>query len=72
MWVNNAGTSAPFGPTFAASPDEFERIVRTNILGVYHGTRAALEHFLPRRAGKGALIGRLLGKGEQVRPHGFV
>ncbi len=60
VWVNNAGTSAPFGPTFAASPDEFERIVRTNILGVYHGTRAALEHFLPRRAGK--LI-NVLGRG---------
>lgn len=60
VWVNNAGISAPFGPTFAASPDEFERIVRTNILGVYHGTRAALEHFLPRRAGK--LI-NVLGRG---------
>jgi len=60
VWVNNAGSSAPFGPTFAASPDEFERIVRTNILGLYHGTRAALEHFLPRRAGK--LI-NVLGRG---------
>lgn len=60
VWVNNAGSSAPFGPTFAASPDEFERIVRTNILGLYHGTRAALEHLLPRRAGK--LI-NVLGRG---------
>ena len=60
VWVNNAGSSAPYGPTFAASPDEFERIVRTNILGVYHGTRAALEHFLPRHAGK--LI-NVLGRG---------
>ena len=60
VWVNNAGSSAPFGPTFAASPDEFERIVRTNMLGLYHGTRAALEHFLPRRAGK--LI-NVLGRG---------
>jgi NAD(P)-dependent dehydrogenase (short-subunit alcohol dehydrogenase family) len=60
IWVNNAGVTAPFGPTFAASPDEFERVVRTNILGLYHGTRAALEHFLPRKAGK--LI-NILGRG---------
>jgi len=60
VWVNNAGITAPYGPTFAASPDEFERIVRTNILGLYYGTRAALEHFLPRRAGK--LI-NVLGRG---------
>lgn len=60
VWVNNAGISAPFGPTFAASPGEFERVVSTNILGLYRGTRAALDHFLPRRAGK--LI-NVLGRG---------
>jgi NAD(P)-dependent dehydrogenase (short-subunit alcohol dehydrogenase family) len=60
VWVNNAGVTAPFGPTFATSPAEFENILRTNVLGVYYGSRAALEHFLPRRAGK--LI-NLLGRG---------
>ena len=60
IWVNNAGVTAPYGPSFAAPPEEFERIVRTNILGLYYGTRAALEHFLPRRTGK--LI-NVLGRG---------
>lgn len=60
VWVNNAGVTAPYGPTFATAPAEFERITRTNILGVYYGSRAALEHFLPRKAGK--LI-NVLGRG---------
>jgi len=72
VWVNNAGVTAPYGPTFATAPSEFERILRTNALGVYFGSRAALDHFLPRRAGK--LI-NVLGRGArspapQQNPYG--
>jgi glucose 1-dehydrogenase len=63
VWVNNAGVAAPYGPTFSAAPDEFERVVRTNVLGVYHGSRAALAHFLTR--GEGKLI-NVLGRGART------
>ena len=33
IWVNNAGISAPYGPTTGISPEIFTRVVQTNILG---------------------------------------
>jgi glucose 1-dehydrogenase len=67
IWVNNAGVSAPFGPTADVDPAKFEQVVATNILGVYHGSMIAMREFLPRRAGK--LI-NLLGRGDRSpAPH---
>lgn len=40
--VNNAGTSGAFGPTASTPVDDFTRVVRTNILGTFHGSRVAL------------------------------
>jgi NAD(P)-dependent dehydrogenase (short-subunit alcohol dehydrogenase family) len=60
IWVNNAGTAGPYGPTLEISPQAFNQVVQTNILGVYYGARVALKHFLPQRSGK--LI-NLLGHG---------
>ncbi len=62
IWVNNAGISAPYGPTVSLPPERFTQVVQTNILGVYHGSRAALQRFLPQHAGK--LI-NLLGRGAE-------
>ena len=52
IWVNNAGLSAPYGPTLAVAPEVFEGVVGTNILGVYHGAMEALGIFVPRGSGK--------------------
>ena len=52
IWVNNAGTSGPYGPTSEVSPQAFHTVINTNITGAYHGTKVALEHFLPRKTGK--------------------
>lgn len=60
IWVNNAGISGPYGPTTGYQPAEFRQVVQTNILGIYHGSRTAMQHFLGRRSGK--LI-NLLGHG---------
>lgn len=60
IWVNNAGTAGPYGPTLEIGPQAFNQVVQTNILGVYYGARVALKHFLPQRSGK--LI-NLLGHG---------
>jgi glucose 1-dehydrogenase len=67
IWVNNAGVVAPRGPTAVVDPEAFSRVVHTNILGVYHGSLAALQHFRPRHAGK--LI-NVVGRGER-RPNPF-
>jgi len=60
IWVNNAGTAGPYGPTLGFDPKDFVQVVQTNILGVYYGSRAALSHFVAQRSGK--LI-NLLGHG---------
>ena len=60
VWVNNAGTAGPYGPTIDTAPAAFEQVVNTNILGTYYGSRAALRVFL--EAGSGKLI-NLLGRG---------
>jgi glucose 1-dehydrogenase len=60
VWVNNAGVVGPYGPTLAMEPAAFLRVVETNIVGVYNGTRTAMLHFLAQ--GQGKLI-NVLGRG---------
>ncbi len=62
IWVNNAGLSAPYGPTISIPVNRFSNIVQTNILGVYHGSLAAMKRFLPQKSGK--LI-NLIGRGAE-------
>ncbi len=61
VWVNNAGIAGPFGPTGDIPPEEFTRVINTNVLGTYHGSIVALRRFYPRRSGK--LI-NILGRGD--------
>jgi NAD(P)-dependent dehydrogenase (short-subunit alcohol dehydrogenase family) len=61
IWVNNAGISAPYGPTALIPVERFDAVIQTNIAGTYHGATVALRHFLPK--GRGKLI-NILGKGE--------
>jgi NAD(P)-dependent dehydrogenase (short-subunit alcohol dehydrogenase family) len=60
VWVNNAGVSAPYGPTIHITPEEITQVVRTNMLGVYYGSLVAMRYFLPE--GRGKLI-NVLGRG---------
>jgi short-subunit dehydrogenase len=50
VWVNNAMTSV-FAPFSEIDMPDFERATRVNYLGFVHGTKAALEHMLPRNRG---------------------
>ena len=61
VWVNNAGVGAPYGPTLNVPPARFEQVIRTNMLGVYHGSFIAMQHFVAQ--GQGKLI-NLLGRGD--------
>ena len=62
IWINNAGYAGVYDPTAALDPQDFEHVVRTNILGEYYGSWVALRHFLAQGTG-GKLI-NLLGRGD--------
>jgi glucose 1-dehydrogenase len=62
IWVNNAGTAGPYGPTLGFQPEAFYQVVQTNIIGTYNGSRTALNYFLKQKSGK--LI-NMLGAGHE-------
>lgn len=64
IWVNNAGLSAPYGPTASIPTSAIMRVIDTNIIGVYNGSMVALRYMLPQHSGK--LI-NLLGRGESAK-----
>ncbi|RSM85312.1 KR domain-containing protein [Kibdelosporangium aridum] len=53
IWVNNAFTSV-FAPFMRTQPEEFKRVTEVTYLGYVYGTRAALDHMIPR--GKGTVV----------------
>ena len=61
IWVNNAGLSAPYGPTAHIPSDEFLKVIDTNITGTYNGSVTAIRYFAKQKSGK--LI-NLLGRGD--------
>lgn len=63
LWVNNAGTSDVFGPTADVDPVRYERVLRTNIFGTYHGSLVALKTFAEQQT-PGKLI-TILGRGDK-------
>lgn len=62
IWVNNAGLSAPYGPTAHVPSDHFLSVIQTNIIGTYNGSVVAMRYFAAQNSGK--LI-NLLGRGEK-------
>ncbi|MFT3890229.1 MAG: SDR family oxidoreductase [Anaerolineales bacterium] len=61
IWVNNAGLSAPYGPTAHIPSDNFLNVIGTNITGTYNGSVVAMRYFAAQKSGK--LI-NLLGRGD--------
>jgi NAD(P)-dependent dehydrogenase (short-subunit alcohol dehydrogenase family) len=61
IWINNAGLSAPYGPTAHIPSQSFANVMNTNMLGTYNGSVVAMRYFLPQKSGK--LI-NLLGMGD--------
>src|SRR5277367_5382340 len=51
---NNAGYEGPFGPVQDASDAEFDRIIGTNLKGVWLGMKYEIKHML--RHGGGAIV----------------
>lgn len=48
--INNAGT-AKFGGFLELSPEEWEKIIRVNLMGVYNVTRAVLPGMIEQKSG---------------------
>ncbi|RFU63912.1 3-ketoacyl-ACP reductase [Peribacillus glennii] len=48
--INNAGT-AKFGGFLELSPEEWEKIIRVNLMGVYNVTRAVLPGMIEKKSG---------------------
>lgn len=46
IWVNNAGLSAPYGPTIHIPTKEMMDVINTNITGTYNGSVIAMREFL--------------------------
>jgi glucose 1-dehydrogenase len=61
IWVNNAGLSAPYGPTAHIPSSDFQSVIDTNITGTYNGSVTAMRYFVKQKSGK--LI-NLLGRGD--------
>ena len=62
IWVNNAGISAPYGPTAHIPSAGFQSVIDTNITGTYNGSVTAMRYFVKQKSGK--LI-NLLGRGDK-------
>ena len=62
IWVNNAGLSAPYGPTAHIQNKDFLSVINTNIIGTYNGSTVAMRYFLSQKSGK---LLNLLGRGDK-------
>jgi short-subunit dehydrogenase len=58
-WVNNAAVSI-YATVEELQPDEMERLVRVNLLGQMFGSKVAVQHMKPRRAGMIVNVGSAL------------
>lgn len=54
VWINNAGVNRAIGPTWEVDADEWVRDVSTNLIGTFHGVRAAVPIML--KQGSGCII----------------
>jgi glucose 1-dehydrogenase len=61
IWINNAGLSAPYGPTAQIPSQAVLDLINTNIAGTYNGSVVALRKMTAQ--GHGKLI-NLLGRGD--------
>ncbi|HEY1806976.1 MAG TPA: SDR family NAD(P)-dependent oxidoreductase [Acidobacteriaceae bacterium] len=60
--VANAGIAGPNHTTWDYPPEEWERVIRVNLLGVYYCCRAVLPHMLERNYGRIVNIASIAGK----------
>jgi 3-hydroxy acid dehydrogenase / malonic semialdehyde reductase len=68
--VNNAGLAAGLSPVQTGDPDDWDRMVDTNVKGLLYVTRAVLPGMIERRRGHVVNIGSIAG--HETYPNGAV
>jgi NAD(P)-dependent dehydrogenase (short-subunit alcohol dehydrogenase family) len=53
IWINNAGMAIPMMPFWKVTPEQYEDVVQTNLIGTMYGSKVALSGMLAQ--GHGAL-----------------
>lgn len=51
IWINNAGMAVPMAKFWELTPEQYDKVVRTNVLGAMYGTRVALTRMLSQDHG---------------------
>lgn len=64
LWVNNAGYAPAAGSVIDFPPQETMQTIKTNCLGVFNGTQAAMSIMLPLRQG---VIVNIYGRGSDLK-----
>ena len=62
--INNSGV-ASFGPLAELAPEEWSRVIDTNLTGVFNGCRAVASYLIAQRSGKVINIASVLGAAGQ-------
>jgi 3-oxoacyl-[acyl-carrier protein] reductase len=60
--VNNAGMVGPFVPTIEYTPEDWRRVIETNLDGPFHCIQAVLPHILPGKWGRIVSVASMAGK----------
>jgi NAD(P)-dependent dehydrogenase (short-subunit alcohol dehydrogenase family) len=60
--VNNAGIAGPTAPVVEYPPEEWRRVIKVNLDGVFYCTRACLPHMVERGGGRIVNIASIAGK----------
>ena len=61
VWVNNAGVNV-IKPALELEPDEWRRVIDTDLSGCFYGSQAAGRHMVPRKSGVIIQIGSIIGE----------
>jgi NAD(P)-dependent dehydrogenase (short-subunit alcohol dehydrogenase family) len=64
IWINNAGYTPAAGSVIDFPPEEALQTIKTNCLGVFNGTQAALSIMLPAK--RGVLV-NIYGRGSDLK-----
>lgn len=61
LWVNNAGVNV-IKPALELEPEEWARVIDTNLSGCFYGSQAAARHMVPQKSGVIIQIGSIIGE----------
>jgi 2-dehydro-3-deoxy-L-rhamnonate dehydrogenase (NAD+) len=60
--INNAGINGPVMPSWQYDPADFKRVLDVDLVGVWHGMRAAIPHMKANKYGRIITVASIAGK----------